>query len=100
MLAEKRKTPLQFWMSDGNAWPELRKITVKLFSLATSTAASEKNFSTFGFIHSKLRNSLSRESVEKLVFIKSNYPLFTNSLWKEVPAQDVLNDEHNEDDCI
>jgi hypothetical protein len=37
------------------------------------SAASEQNFSTFGFIHSKLRNSLSpEEAVEKRVYIRTN----------------------------
>ena len=44
-----------------------------MFSKSASSAASERNFSTFGFIHSKHRNCLTDESVEKLVFIKTNY---------------------------
>jgi hAT family C-terminal dimerisation region len=44
--------------------------------MATSSAASERNFSALGFIQSKLRNSLSPKTVEKLVFIKSNLPAF------------------------
>ena len=75
-LINKRKTPLQYWLTDGAEWPLLQKIAIKVFSLATSSAASERNFSTFGFIHSKLRNSLRTKSVEKLVYIKSN----TNSM--------------------
>jgi hypothetical protein len=35
--------------------------------------SSEGNFSTFGFIHSKMRNSLGPEKVKKLVYIKTNY---------------------------
>jgi hAT family C-terminal dimerisation region len=49
-------------------------IAVKLFSMAASTASSERNFSTMAFVHSKLRNSLNKKTVEKLVFIKSNLP--------------------------
>jgi hypothetical protein len=73
MLEMKRKTPLQFWQADGADWPELQKIAVKIFSMSTSSASSERNFSTYGFIHSKLRNSLSQDSVDKLVFIKTNF---------------------------
>lgn len=40
--------------------------------MAASSAASERNFSTFGFIHSKLRNRLSPKKVKKLVYIKTN----------------------------
>jgi hypothetical protein len=38
----------------------------------TSVAVKRRNFSTFGFIHSKLRNKLSEESVRELVYIKTN----------------------------
>jgi hypothetical protein len=44
--------------------------------MATSSAVSERNFSTMGFIHSKLRNSQSVKTVEKLLFIKSNMGAF------------------------
>ncbi|XP_078717972.1 protein mono-ADP-ribosyltransferase PARP14-like [Lampetra fluviatilis] len=73
MLLKGRKTPFQYWQSDGVAWPDYQKINVKLFTMATSSAASERNFSTVGFIHSELRNSLAPSSVEKLVYLKSNY---------------------------
>ncbi|KAH6569980.1 hypothetical protein BASA60_008003 [Batrachochytrium salamandrivorans] len=56
--------------------PELQKIAIKPFSMATSSAASERNFSTMGFIHTKLRNCLNVETVEKLVFIRNNLPSF------------------------
>jgi hAT family C-terminal dimerisation region len=72
LLSSRRKTPLQYWLSDGSEWPLQQKLGIKLFSLATSSAASERNFSTFGFIHSKMRNSLGPEKVKKLVYIKSN----------------------------
>ena len=72
VLEKKSKSALQFWMSDGSTWPDLQQIAVKVFSMATSSAASERNFSTFGFVHSKARNSLATKSVEKLVFVKTN----------------------------
>jgi hAT family C-terminal dimerisation region len=65
---------------DGCKWPELQKITTKLFSMATSSATAEQNFSTMGFIHSKLCNSLSPMTVEKLVLIKRNLAAFYNLL--------------------
>jgi hypothetical protein len=45
-------------------------IADKIISLATSNAALEGHFSTFGFILSKLMNSLSFKSVDRLVFTK------------------------------
>lgn len=64
------------WLTDGNDFPDLNKMAIKLFSMATSSASSEINFSMMGFIHSKLRNKLAPQTVEKLVFIKSNMPVF------------------------
>ena len=66
-------TPLQFWKSEGRQkYERLSKIAVMIFSLSVSTASAERNFSTTGFIHSKVRNRLSRERVKKLVFVKEN----------------------------
>jgi hAT family C-terminal dimerisation region len=73
LFSSRRKTPLQYWLSDGSEWPLLQKLAIKLFSLATSSAASERNFSTFGFVHSNMRNSRGPEKVKKLVYIKTNY---------------------------
>ncbi|KAG6961245.1 hypothetical protein JG688_00009192 [Phytophthora aleatoria] len=37
---------------------------MQLFRYAASSAASERNFSTHGYIHSKLRNRLAPERLE------------------------------------
>jgi hypothetical protein len=76
MLSKGSKTVLQYWQTYECQWADLQSVTVCLFSMATSSAASEQNFSTMGFIHSKLRNSLSAKTIEKFVFIKSNMGAF------------------------
>jgi hypothetical protein len=65
---------LQFWRLHGQSYPNLKVVALRVFSVTASSAASERNFSTMGFIHSKLRNALGAEKVEKLVYIKTNYP--------------------------
>ena len=80
VLLKGSKIQLEHWLVDGFEWPELQKIVPKLFSMATSSATAEQNFSTMGFIHSKLCNSLNPKTVEKLVFIKSNLAAFYNFL--------------------
>jgi hypothetical protein len=40
--------------------------------MVTSSASSERHFSTTGVIHSKLSNSLKPGNVLKLVYIKTN----------------------------
>jgi hypothetical protein len=72
MLMKQSKTILQYWMIEGKQYPVLRSVALKVFGMVTSSASSERNFSTTGFIHSKLRNSLKPENVMKLVYIKTN----------------------------
>lgn len=62
----------KWWSTKGTMWPNLKPIALTLFSLVPSAGSAERNFSTFGFIHSKLRNRLGSETVAKLVFIKQN----------------------------
>ena len=78
MICKGSMSVLQYWQTDGRHWPDLHCIAIRLFSMTTSSAASERNFSTMGFIHSKLRNSLGPKTVEKLVYIKCNVSAFNN----------------------
>ncbi len=48
------------------------EIAVKIFSVPTSSAAIERNFSSEARIHTKRRNTLSNECVEKLLAIQFN----------------------------
>ncbi|CAB4039334.1 hypothetical protein DYB30_009596, partial [Paramuricea clavata] len=71
-LIGQSKSVLQWWKADGTDWPLLQDLATHVFSMAASSAASERSFSTFGFIHTKLRNRLGPEKVKKLVYIKTN----------------------------
>ena len=95
LLAGKTNAFL-FWTHHGDQWPQLQKLALQVFSLAASSAASERNFSTFGFMHSKLRNRLGQDAVEKLVYIKTNSAHFTEE--GTFPANfDESDDEDNDD---
>jgi hypothetical protein len=72
MLVKKSKTILQFWMIEGKQFPVLRSVALIVFGMVTSSASSERNFSTTGFSHAKLGNSLKPVNVLKLVYIKTN----------------------------
>ena len=67
-------SPYQYWESKL-IFPKLRIIALKIFNLLATSNCVERNFNLFGFIHSKKRNSLSNEKIEKLVYIKHNYNL-------------------------
>jgi hAT family C-terminal dimerisation region len=61
--------------------------------LVASSAASERNFSTFGFIHSKIRNCLKGDAVQKLVYIKTNNMQFTKQMEIEGALNCISDDE-------
>jgi hAT family C-terminal dimerisation region len=54
----------QLWGSYLQDWPLVAHLALKVFSVASSSAANERNFSPISFIHSKLRNCLGRDTVE------------------------------------
>ncbi|KAF4130774.1 hAT family C-terminal dimerization region [Phytophthora infestans] len=85
----ERKIPLfDFWCGLNNL-PLLQDIALRLFRCAASSAASERNFSAHAFIHSKLRNRLAPDRVEKLVHI------FFNA--KNICDEDIERYSHLED---
>ena len=69
-------TGIQFWCQYGkNQFPYLSKIACRLYEVPTSSAAAERVWSIYSFIHSKNRNRLSIKKVEKLAFIYINHCL-------------------------
>ena len=77
---------------EGMQWPMLQHTAKRVLSLLTSSAASERSFSTMGFIHTKLRNRLTHSMVEKLVFVRSNHLLAQKGL------EDSSSDEEDDID--
>ena len=59
-----RMSPLQFWSTRGHHWPLVQTLALRLFSLCCTSCESERAFSSLGFIHSKLRNSLGVEKAD------------------------------------
>jgi hAT family C-terminal dimerisation region len=78
VMLSQGNTPMpQFWDSHLQDWRLLALLAFKVFSIASSSAASEHNISTMEFIHSKLRNCLDRDTVKKLVYVEANNLQFT-----------------------
>lgn len=62
-----------YWNVIGRQqFPSLFKIAKPIVEMICSSATSERTWSTFRFIHSRLRNRLTNERVNKLVFIYTN----------------------------
>ena len=62
--------PFAWWQSQASMLDEhILSLVEQLFTARASTAGIERIFSTFGLVHSKLRNRLQTEKAGKLVFL-------------------------------
>ncbi|XP_057418592.1 uncharacterized protein LOC130712795 [Lotus japonicus] len=61
----------------GAALPKLQTIALKLFSQPSSSSSTERNWSTYSFIHSLKRNKLHFTRAQDLVFIHTNLRLLS-----------------------
>ena len=59
----------------GTCTPELQKLAVKVLSQTTSASNCERNWSTFSYIHTKAKNRLKYERLQKLVYTYYNMRL-------------------------
>ena len=63
-------TPACWWVSmSGTLGKDVTQVAQKLLTAIASSAGIERIFSTFGYIHSKIRNRLGIEKAAKLVFV-------------------------------
>ena len=72
---EATKDPITWWSALRNEVPVLSEFAAKLMSIPASSAAAERNWSHFGFVHSLRRNRLTNDRVFKLVYLYSNLRL-------------------------
>ncbi|KAL3694193.1 hypothetical protein R1sor_007844 [Riccia sorocarpa] len=72
-LSEKTKNnPLAWWGICGKAAPNLRMVAMDVLGLTTVASACERGWSSYGFVHNKLRNRLAMHRQHKLVYILHN----------------------------
>jgi len=68
--------PREYWSQFGHLeYPLLAQIALRTYQIPTSSAASERVWKVFSFIHSKRRNRLKSAKVEKLAYIYVNAAL-------------------------
>ncbi|KAG5666067.1 hypothetical protein PVAND_017750 [Polypedilum vanderplanki] len=79
LLPQKRKevifkmTAKKYWNIIGrDKYPALFQVSNSIVQMISSSAIAERTWSTFKFIHSRLRNRLTNERVKKLVFMYTN----------------------------
>lgn len=69
--------PKIWWITYGNATPELQTIALRLLGQPCSSSCCERNWSTYSFIHSIRRNKLHPKRAEDLVYVHTNLRLLS-----------------------
>ncbi|GBG79518.1 hypothetical protein CBR_g29665 [Chara braunii] len=82
-----------WWELHGGQEPRLQTIAKRVLGMWSTASPCERNWSTHDFIHTKRRNRLSAESVEKLVFIHWNLQLLSASRRRDRRYIDVWEDQ-------
>ncbi|TYZ65954.1 hypothetical protein PybrP1_007063 [[Pythium] brassicae (nom. inval.)] len=76
LLCKKKKSALQYWLTDGQRWPLLQRVACEVFSLPSSTLAARQRVAAAsapaGAIPAELRASLSPAALAKLVYVRVN----------------------------
>jgi len=87
-----------WWQSWATS--KLQQLAIKILLIPTSSAAAERNFSTFGFIHNKIRNRLKNDRVKKLVYIYGNLRMYNGlvKIQKKKKISDFNDDYENDDE--
>ncbi len=61
-----------WWMDQPAEFAHLKEIALVVFSMPASSASCERTFSSWNFIHNKLRTRLGDQRVVKLVYVYVN----------------------------
>jgi hypothetical protein len=71
---EERRTidPVKWWTSHGENGVYLQILATRILSQVASSSSAERNWSTYGFIHSVKRNRLGSKKAGDLVYVHSN----------------------------
>lgn len=64
--------PIKFWTDNKASFPKLSNIALWLFAIPATSICSERSFSTAGNVITPHRSSLKPETVDKLLFVRSN----------------------------
>ncbi|CAG8857194.1 8819_t:CDS:1, partial [Gigaspora margarita] len=105
-----KEKPYNWWNLVKARYLVLSSIALKLLSIPATSASSERNWSSFNFVHSKLRNRLHNPRVEKIVYIYWNLRILRSLKWplsvKELRNRgyliedNVVNSELNETNSV
>lgn len=71
--------PKVWWLTYGASAPLLQNLALKLLGQPCSSSCSERNWSTYSFIHSMKRNKIQPQRAEDLVYVHTNLRLLSRT---------------------
>ena len=81
--------PITWWGFHGGDSIHLSTLATRLLSQVASSSSAERNWSTYGFIHSVKKNRLGAAKAEDIVYVHSNLRLLSHSCpeYKKGPSR-------------
>jgi hypothetical protein len=70
--SDLEKSPLEWWADRETKYPRLSVIAKRVLAVPATSVPSERIFSSAGLIVTKLRNRLSFEVVDQIIFLNKN----------------------------
>lgn len=70
--SDLEKSPLEWWADRETKYPRLSVIAKRVLAVPATSVPSERIFSSAGLIVTKLRNRLSSEVVDQIIFLNKN----------------------------
>ena len=71
---------IEFWKSQEIKIPNLSQFAIDIFSLPTTNLSSERNFNFAELTLTQNRSRIKPSSVDKLLFIRSNFDLISENI--------------------
>lgn len=87
-----KNNPRQFWITALIRATALAKLGNRIFQCPGNSVPSERAFSAQNFIHSKMRNRLNPEKIDKLIYIYMNSHVIRG---KDGGNEDIMMDHYS-----
>ena len=72
VIIERYRNPLEWWKTENSKFPNLANLAKKYLCICGTGVPLERVFSSAGHIANNLRNRLTLDNVNKLVFLSKN----------------------------
>jgi len=83
-ISESIEDPLQWWNKMKLSLPNLYKLVCCIYAIPITSSASERAFSSAGFLITAKRSALKPSKTNRILFIHDNFKLIKNIYLKSV----------------